>query len=288
MNRRHWAWLAGVLGALSVGTLACRSGGSTSTAKLDIDEVPVEYFRPSEYPVGREWRQTLTWFVSVDDQRLLYETWQESIAACMSDAGFSYTPVAYVAQDVGPLTNPLNEDVAREFGYHIEFAVPAAENLNTDDSPAFQRALAGDPGRPGCGGAMRRRVVEPVQEYLTLAEGTVADLERTLGDFTTTDEGRALVAAWSACMRDAGYDYSAPSEPAAVFGAQAEVSADEIAVRLRDLECDRKVQLTQHRSVYERKQVAAWLSRNEAVTLELERLRREFDEHVVTVSEGTN
>lgn len=196
----------------------------------------------------------------------------------MAGLGFDYEPVVYVDSDIafGRVSNPLNEVVATEYGYHTP-PLPQIVDVNAGQGAAFQEALAGSDDRDGCGLTAVQEVREPGLELFQLYASVVADLDLTIGEFWASDLASTLSQEWSSCMREQGYNYSSPLEPPAQFAASPSVSATELATRSADLECDQTVELTRSRSMWEQQRFEEWLADHEGELIELNRLGVAYD-----------
>lgn len=225
----------------------------------------------SRYPVGEEWRYSFDWANPQAYYKSSYDLYQSAISVCMRAAGFSYQPVAYVDSDaLYASLNPLNEAMASEYGYS---SPPGAEvNDPNDGDDAFYKALT-DPD--GCSNVALTYAYNDAtaSKFSDEFDPLVADADRAIGGFESTNEGAKLFRAWSRCMSESGYDYRTPGDAAKDL--PAEVTKHHRQVRLADLACDRTVGLTEHRSLYEQDRIAKWSDRNALAIQELQAALRD-------------
>jgi len=213
------------------------------------------------------------------------------IATCMSDAGFEYVPVDYAtvrkAMDADKTAPGLTtEEYAATFGYGISTQPPAgasnpaiiglgeqnmqiSNSLSEADQDAYNHTLFGEntdatfavsleaedfSETGGCTRTAIEQVFSPEELNATYYNP---------GDTLIEQDPRviAAIAAWSDCMREAGFNYDSPEEieedlrdrlDAVLKGAdfetlsapaQAELTAlqgEERAIAVADLECELK------------------------------------------------
>lgn len=220
----------------------------------------------SRYPVGEEWRYSFDWASPQAYYKSSYDLYQSAISACMRAAGFSYEPVAYVDSDaIYASLNPLNEEIASTYGYS---SPPDAEieDPNSGDD-AYYQALT-DPD--GCSNIALTYAYdgEAQSAWSDQFDPLLADADRAILGFESTDRGVQLLEEWSGCMAQKGYDYQTPGDAASTM--PDEVNDLSLRVRLADLACDREVGLTRERSLFEQQAIQAWADRNALAIEELE------------------
>lgn len=232
---------------------------------------------PSESPVAGEWRELIPYDAVEEFDIRQYREAQRRMQACMRSRGFSYQPIEYVSlTNWLRMRNPLNEDTALRYGYHVP-PVPAAVDPN-EHTPAFDEALGGpdtdiepdtesvgsvdpsDPRQQGCAWEAYEAVYTVTGAVNDETSELISTLSAAISEFLTSDEGQAVTAAWSDCMGEQGYDFDSPQDGVTLFGENSEVTADEIAARTADLDCDRSVGMTQSRSNWERERFEQWRS----------------------------
>jgi hypothetical protein len=247
-----------LLAAMAVmGLAACSPGESAADSKA----VPA-----SRYPVGQEWRYSYAWASPQALYRGSYDLYQDTISTCMKAAGFDYTPVAYVNSDeLFVVINPLNEAVAKKYGYTSPPDVEPNDPNAGDD--AWYAALT---DADGCSNiALTYAYKGPAsKDWSGRFDPLLADADRAITGFESTSEGTELLRSWSECMVEKGYDYRTPGHAASTF--TDEITDENREVRLADLACDRSVGLTKHRSLFEQQAIKAWADQNALAIDELQ------------------
>lgn len=250
--------------------IGCGGGGANDTAEtagvaaVPASTLPVGADAKNAYPIGQEWRQTVGWGVPADFYRDGFRLYQSSIAVCMESRGFDYLQAPWYDDDVvAVVVNPLNRSAAETYGYHLPPFGASNQSSQNDDSTEFQSAINGGAGETGCGdialGYAYGGTLEGAAEQFDFI---VNEVSTVIAGFGGTGEGLELLAEWSSCMDDQGYDYRTPDDPLREFSGDEKVGEKEIRVRLADLQCDTDVGLTQARSRYETKLFEEWLDLN--------------------------
>jgi hypothetical protein len=259
--------LAAILGFVLLG---CQSGdGAGSSAAATPDNVAVDAAGqvgnvPSEHPVGREWRERLGVQLVYDLDARRFAEYQRRIQRCMAERGFDYKPAKFLEAVTisGRLTNPLNEETAKEHGYHIP-DVPTAKVPAQDQTPEFALALNGTDEDPAFGCAVPaflevQAVVDPAFTQVDLVFG---GLSIAVDGFFVSDVGRTALAEWAACMKSHGFPVASPSDMFnRFFKSNPKPTEEEITARLFDLDCDRSSDLTVQRSAWESAAYDRWSS----------------------------
>ena len=217
---------------------------------------------PPELPlVGHHaWRHLLPFYYSPSDNQRMYAVYQQHIADCMDDGGFSYTPQSISGVDGLDLVSPLDRNAAEALGYHqpsdgLDTRVPgSAAELDYLNS---------------CANAAMDETFGATEKFSTAVQTAVQPFDEVVNGWSDTEEGRATLAEWSACMADAGYDYARPEEARAIFEQKPRLTDEELATRLTDLDCDLEVGLTHARSIYEESAARRWIADNEPVIADL-------------------
>lgn len=255
--------------------VGCTSG-TRSTDSADTSTSPASVGEPSQYPVGREWRESLSFLPFADDSRRSYVLTQKLIQQCMASRGFQYLPIEYVDTDtsLGRAFNPLNVAVAMRYGYHLP-PLAGVVDRNVYDIPAFSTALLGSEttAEGSCVEQSSVKVQGPTTDYFDAVGALLNDLDHEVAGFESTAEGVELTAKWSDCMEADGYHYANQLAASTDFAGRAETSPEELAVRTADLGCDKAVDLTASRSRFERSKYEVWRTGNEAVIAELGSIR---------------
>jgi hypothetical protein len=114
------------------------------------------------------------------------------------------------------------------------------------------------------------------EKFSTAVQTVVQDFDEAVNGWSDTEEGVTTLAAWSACMADAGYDYSTPDEARAIFEQKPRLTDEELATRLTDLDCDLEVGLTRARSAYEESAARRWIADNEPLIADLVEQKAEY------------
>ena len=266
-----------------------RSGaGSEGTSSQATSGLGVDVHEASEYPVGKESREAIgLQHIGDIDLRLIAE-YQRRIAFCMSERGFEYIPIktrANEQRDFWRMRNPLNQDIAQQFGYH-DPPSPFAADTNTH-SAAFDAALLGtsEDGLDGCGMPTRAVVYAQVDAPAESLNSLLNSLVEYTTGFLGSEEGARLNGLWKSCMAGGGYAVDSQDDARARFMIGERPSAEELAARMMDYECDVKVGLTVARSGWEAAAVERWI---EDFATAWSEVTRQFDEisGALTLLEG--
>ena len=201
--------------------------------------------------VGRSWADSMDFSLARDTNARLYAAWQTAIADCMNTRGFDdYQPTPYPPNGgFEDLVNPLDRRYATVMGYHGLPAEPADPNTYTDES----RVQAG-----ACADAAYDNTWGRISAYTTVNDQLRSGLSAAIADFTDSDVGRQVTSRWAACMAEHGHQYQSRSDAVNAFADRPTISADEIATRLDDLDCDVTVGYTQTQHDWEQARVDAW------------------------------
>ena len=186
----------------------------------------------------------------------MYAVYQRHIADCMDDGGFPYTPQAISGVDGLDLVSPLDRNAAESLGYH-----QPSDGL---DTPVPGSAAELD-HLNACANTAMEETFGATNEFSMAVDAALQQFENAVTGWSETAEGRAKLAEWSACMANAGYDYSSPDEARANFEQTPTLTERELAARLADLDCDLEVGLTHARSAYEESAARRWIANNEAL-----------------------
>lgn len=203
-----------------------------------------------------------------DGDRYLFELQQRLLHNCMDARGFDYVEYPFypnppIDENAPALVPPLpSEDDVRESGYHAWWPFPpwnipeltaesgAAEAANADEAsehPGWNDALVSDDDlEPGCQDTTMQAIEERVPLEARRIYNSIAD-EMSDVLFTTPEQDSTLADAaseWSACMRDAGYDYQYPGEAKEAF--RRDVAASPSVEEIRQALADRSCQLASH------------------------------------------
>lgn len=200
---------------------------------------------------------------------------QRRIKSCMYARGFEYTAHPYVDSEIvrARLQNPLNEEIALEYGYHLP---PLPETaLPEISSDAFLRALQGDGATER--GCLADESVLSLRDISSPSFDLYAELMFALdnvtdNDFFASEQFSRLSESWAACMASNGYQFDDWFGPIREFSGAGSVTEEELIVRARDLECDREVELTQTRSEIQRQAFDEWRVDSQLQLVELREL----------------
>jgi hypothetical protein len=239
-----------LLGALCAATLltGCTGGGSGGDGTSDATQElgPLEEYFARVYGWADD-------DASLEDQNAEYERQQREVerlvADCMREEGFDYVPREHAGVVVGSDGTDLDwgsPEFAEQFGYGIstdpwgwedrdDTVAPDDPNqeyvdaMSEAERAAYEEALWGPPQewdedadpeayeydwtRSGCYGAAQHEVwdADADEEFAGLLDEVSRVWEQTAED----PRVRALDAAWSSCMADAGYDeFDGPNEAA--------------------------------------------------------------------------
>lgn len=246
--------------------LTLPSGNDVSTRPQTQSSIELP-LGTSAHPVAREWREALGTdeVYALDAQR--YATYQALIAQCMHQRGFDYAQVTYLDNSrlFYRAMNPLNEPVARKYGYHGP-ALPSAEVPPQVRPPGFAEALNGTDAKPefGCATPAFLSAEKIARPVFSKIQATFDALLSAVSGYDASSGGIRLTGLWSQCMKDRGYDFASPGAARDEYAGKESIAPDELRVRLADLECDQTVGLTVDRSCWERVQFESWKSKNSA------------------------
>jgi len=184
---------------------------------------------------------------------------QTLLMRCLRDQGFDYEPITYASEwDLVDLVSPLDRRFAESQGYHLPAINPVDPNTRLYEDPSFGASY------DECGRAANDRAFRIADLYAGQAQAMSQDLRTTLERFTTSTEGSAVVAAWSDCMSNRGYDYGEPLDPVREFQELPEVTEEERRTRIADLDCDEEVEFTATRFAWESEVVDQWMTEHVA------------------------
>lgn len=220
---------------------------------------------PSAFPVGREWREQLGASAVYELDALRYNEYQRRVASCMDQRGFEYLPVSFREASVkfNRLINPLNAEVAAQFGYHRP-DVATAEVSQQDSTPAFDLALNGteDDDTQGCAAPAFRLVQSKVSGAFAAAQAMFDSMDEATDGYFESADGMERLKQWSTCMNDRGFDFRTQHDGIDRYADTPAISDDELRARSADLDCDRQTELTASRSRWEQAAFEVWLAQN--------------------------
>lgn len=232
------------------------------------------------WPVGGEWRYEASW---ASPQQLFseqYDLWQRGIETCMTDAGFDYSPYAFVDSDaIYSQLNPLYEEGV-SLGYEEPGQPdPEASSPNARQSQEFTNALLGE---QGCANRSKAFAFSaPAADAFADMQGRlIASVDRALSGYATTPDAQVRAASWSLCMTSRGLDFGTPDDAQSEFRDDGVVSDQEVRVRRADYECDLASELTESRSKWETMAFTSWLDEHAADIGQLEELQAEAEREV--------
>ncbi len=280
-------------GAVGVGFAGCSQNGSSSTVPSGLDEPAATATGPTAPSVSTDAqavptsvngdtvlsdRDVINAFtepassldqlrLSDQDQELIYETWQESMAVCMEQRGFDMVVMPYSATAGSRLAISvavLEADIAA-FGYHRLPEASAQPDLPNErrmqvDIP-FRDALTGGSDEDNAVGCIE------ISRRETYDDGEFTQLDQQLGlaqvDLETrvleSAEMKNLDARWAACMQSSGYAYANPSEPLNRFAVATSVTSLEVETRRRDVSCQLDLDYVQSRHQLLETLVTSWI-----------------------------
>ncbi|NJP66990.1 hypothetical protein [Streptomyces spiramenti] len=245
-----------------------RSGGSDATAVAEAVLPTASLTADLTLPLD-------AYHISAEDQRVLEEARDLLVTACMARYGQEYTPADHRAADLGThlyLYGVDDAGIAAEHGYmHPVDLDPAtyAPAFPQELTPDQELALHGDPGLDlehpetleeaqrmsgpelggepvpvtGCHGEATLTVNRPDADWV---DPTVilqlADEAAHLADEDPRLD--TLLADWSACMADQGWETDTPLEAAAQLGLGGDVSGTEAReAAVADVGCKEETEL---------------------------------------------
>ena len=291
---RAFGWVS-LLTAVSVLAAGCSDDHGADTplsSEPTEDPLPSGADFKSQYPVGQEWRHSVTWGTDSDYYRSGFALYQSAIEVCMAARGFDYVKAPWYDDDVvSVVTNPLNEKAAQEYGYHMPPYGAVDVSIQNDDSEAFGEAMNGSgatySAEGGCGDLGFEFAYGGVAtDASAVFDSIVAGASAAIDGYAATDDGRRSVNQWAQCMSGQGYTYTTPLDPDTEFSGSDGPTQDEIRVRMADLACDRQVGLTAARSSYEQAGFAEWLDLNAPVVHDYELLLNRAKEQVGSRTEN--
>lgn len=269
------AWPAGLA------LLTACGGGAEARRPSWTPGMSVE--KPS-HPVGRNWREYAGFTPSVEQDRILYETTQSSIRACMEGDGYDYPLPRFLDDRWMDDANPLDARWASQFGYHL----PDIESEQPDHSGAGQpegfvevlEATCAPAAWPLTYGAA------PVKNYVDLVDSALGSEDGLMQAVS----GAGLAAAalveeeWSECMSREGIEADDPDDLLLKYSGRSSISDEELTARAADLRCDISVGLTRRQSAAERIAFTAWMKANTVLLARLADARPEFDAYVASLA----
>ncbi|WP_431989225.1 hypothetical protein [Streptomyces albogriseolus] len=214
------------------------------------------------------------------------EAKQRLIARCMAARGFRYQPPPVVKPQEATALYPA--PFGLEPGRQAEPAPSESVPAERRESPAYMRALFGDPGKTISAAGATLKVTRPATgcqadaEQDLLGDGRVRWLELRirLGDgerearrvLDQSAQFRRAGTDWRACMRDAGYRYNDPEE--VLRNLPSTTAAGEAPAARADLGCKESTDYlrTAYGTLAEAQR--AWLSQNPKVAEEWRKLER--------------
>ena len=231
--------------------------------------------------------------LSDQDQELIYETWQESMADCMKQRGFDMVVMPYAATAGSRLAInvPVLEDDIAAFGYHVLPAASTQPDLPNErrmqvDAP-FRDALTGgsDEDASGCIDISRSETYEDTGEF-TLLDQQLGLAQVELETQTLeSEEMSSLNARWAACMQSNGLEYATPSEPLNVFAVATIVTPLEIETRRRDVACQLELDYVQSKHRLLEMLVTSWIDDHAQEIEHYKGLKTDYMRHIVEVRE---
>lgn len=196
-----------------------------------------------------------------DELRLVSAAEHKLIAECMTRYGFTWEgrPAEQpTANQVDRLYGVADPDTARRYGYHVPSNDGSRERLRRSGagrplSPTEVLVLEGGEGGSrayqgrkilagGCAGEARRRVtgVDDIDPIRIADVITVEMWQKSTSDPRVVE----VVAAWSACMKESGYDYPSPvGMTDSRWSLSGPVTTVEIQVAGTDVRCKRRTNL---------------------------------------------
>ena len=192
--------------------------------------------------------------VSDDDFGTVSRALTELTDRCMRRQGLTYeAPAPQDTATAGPAGHERRYGItvlesARTHGYHLA-GTPARHPEQPKRSKAYERALTGT-GKPlddgefddGCTGEAHRELEAGIDmEAVDLPQWYKRDsFQRSLDD----PRVKAVFAAWSRCMAEAGHRYATPLDPPADPGVMGRTVTDhERSVAVADITCKRRTGL---------------------------------------------
>lgn len=227
--------------------------GESAGAPLAYSEQPLSMF-----PVGVEWvfRVPLPAELRAVSERA-YVEWHRRIQACMRERGFNYVPpepVDVAISVFARVLNPLNEEAARTWGYHVpESPIPVDSNAVAREDEEFAIALDGTETDPqaGCAAAAWEDSMEIVGDVGVESDALLSDLLERFAEYQSTVAHVETQAAWRSCMAERGHPVTERNELFGTYRELPSITEDELRTREADLSCDREVRLTENQSVWE-------------------------------------
>lgn len=218
----------------------------------------------SAHPVDRELRERLAFMpdvVSLNARK--FNEIQRRIQVCMMSRGFTYQAIRYPGESDIALArrmNPLNEETAKRWGYHIPPRVADDVDTNAHTSE-FDIALNGalESGEDGCAQPAFGVVTQAIGDIFAEIQATLNGMVEAIAGFEHSTPGIELTRGWSDCMAARGFKYASPEKAIETFTGSASIGDQEMRTRLADLACDQEVGFTTARSAYQQTALDAWL-----------------------------
>lgn len=251
--------------------LGCASGDgvqSDSTISIATD-LPL---------VGTAWFRQAPFALSAEFEKRLFDANQVLLRKCLGDKGFDYIeipfPEAMLTQD---LVSPLDRKFAESHGYHRTSVTLQDPNTELYQNQAFGTAY------DECGRKANDATLRLTDDLAEQSLNATNQLRKTFATFGASDQGSTVTLAWSACMGEKGYNFGSPVEPARLYSDEPDITAEEIKIRLADLDCDLAAGYTDARFGWESTQVQSWLDGHEGVVRELNDAIQEVEKELIDV-----
>ncbi|MGW1105038.1 hypothetical protein [Streptomyces sp. NPDC002540] len=252
-----------------VGAAACGSSGDAegpaqptrraSSVVEEADPAPVRAIPKN--PVARDLKLPLdAYMIDSARSRQIFLATEELKQKCMREQGFNYVPEKPIPP-AGPLGNELrygsaDAKIAATYGYRLPperdpsaQKKPPTENKGLSDK-AFKVLTGLKPGeRPkatalgnsdrGCVGTAERKLAEGAPD---IGDGMAAQILSQESFIRSMDDQRAkkVFASWSGCMKEKGFDFKTPMDPAKEFTAAGPPTTAEKSTATADVECKQK------------------------------------------------
>jgi hypothetical protein len=245
--------------------LGCSSKSSKPTDSSVSSQshvgIPAEMNVEQEFLIGNAIYQRQPWRTDGGYSINQYYLWQNAMAVCMKAKGFTYEPDLSEDKDESRSTvmHPLNIATARIWGYHE----PPYFDLSPDP-PLSEPAKKALYSNRGCGEVGHEYAApKEVKEYGNFLSSLT--VRSQIGGYEQLPDGLALMAQWSDCMKEKGYQFTDQDAASGKYDSDDPASKpteEEIRVRLEDIACDRKVGFSKSKSVYQTAKYKKWEDEN--------------------------
>lgn len=226
-----------------------------------VPEVELPPFEWSKFPVGREWRMQYAWAIDNKFNALVFHVNEKLVQQCLEKSRIKYQPRIFVDDRINlAWANPLNEYVAKNYGYRIPRNNSA--NRKSANLKKIERCFTEVAPNTYASDSAQSHVAELVALFDLI--------EAPLFQYQAADPSLLKRrAVWIQCMKSKGFETKAPGDLAAQFDERGRQTKGEIRARLSELECDRNGKITELQAADERNLVIIAIQTNKVKITQL-------------------